>query len=175
MRYVTENYLVKRLECGINTKILLFSHNSLWHYLQQFIGKYENFKIDVFGSRVGYMKIHNEYVLDDCDFIIFDSLDYYDEDELNELKDIALKVSDDTNKRVSIGYSYIVPMEERKNKDISEEIKIISFSDCDEYEETIFRMSESTILDLTELVVITHDELENQKVNRKMYQHVAEK
>ena len=70
---------------------------------------------------------------------------------------------------MSIGYSYVVPIEERKHIDISEGIKFISFSNGEEYEETCFDTELFTIIDLVNLVVKSHDELDKQKVKKNTY------
>lgn len=79
------------------------------------------------------------------------------------MKEIALKISECKNKRVSIGYSYVSPMENRKEKDIFDEIKIVSFKDFIEYEETIDGCLFVTPSDLIDKVLKTHDELEQRK------------
>lgn len=76
---------------------------------------------------------------------------------------MALKISKINNKRVSFGYSYIVPDEKRENKNISIEIKIESVYHS-RYDETTFTMPNLTILDLSELVFTIHDELEKPKI-----------
>lgn len=87
----------------------------MWPYLQCFERKYENFEIDIFGSSTSYMRIRLGYILRDFDFIIFNSPNYFNVGELMKLKDIAFKISKPNKKRVSIGYLYVLPMEERKN------------------------------------------------------------
>lgn len=164
-----ENYLKNRLESGKDTCMLSFSHNACWPYLQQFESRYGNCKIDIFGDGPSYLQMRANYQLNDYDFIIFYSSHYFDDEELNQIKEMAFTISQDKNKRVSIGYSYVIPIEERKHIDISEGIKFISFSNGEEYEETCFDTELFTIIDLVNLVVKSHDELDKQKVKKNTY------
>lgn len=62
-----ETHLLNRLNSGINTKILLFFHNSFWPSLQILEKKYPNLKLDRLGQETSYMNT----ILKNYDFIIF--------------------------------------------------------------------------------------------------------
>lgn len=160
-----ENYLLNQLEKGDrNFKILFMSHNTYWAYLQELDMVYDNCSADVFGRGTAYIRHRENLNSADYDFIFYYSSTFYEDDELEEMKKIAFRIAENKNKRVSIGYSYVIPMEDRKDKDVFKEIKIVSFKDSIEYEETREGFQYFTHSDLIDMVLITHDKLE-QKMN----------
>ena len=76
---------------------------------------------------------------------------------------MAAKISDEKEKRVSIGYSYLVPFEQRIDEEISEEIEIISFKNGDETIEKVQPTEYSTVYDLIEVTLFKADSYENNK------------
>ena len=163
---VDNNYIVHRLRDGKNVKIVFMSHNAYWTQLLKLDDIYENCSVDVFGGGTEYIRTSclSNHVLDDCDFIILYSLDFYSSDELDYMKQIASKISSEKNKRVSIGYSYVIPIEQRTNRNICDEIKLVSIKDGNEYETTNYAPTYfNSPMQLVNMVVKTHDDLEMQK------------
>lgn len=167
MRSLEDNHLIKRLEEGKDTKVMLMAHNAYWCQLEKFKRRYNNFDVYVFGSSTAYARMRKNDIPADCDFIILDGSDLYRDDEFCETKRMAMKMSEDNNKRVSIGYVYFIPSDKRINPNICSEIKIASFKNSDFGEETI-SVSSCDLLTLADMVVKTHNELENQLTLQKL-------
>lgn len=168
MSYLDDNNFIKRLQEGMNTRLILMTHNAYWCQLQKFEKIYNNFKVDVFGSGTAYARMRKEDVPKDCDFIILDGSDFYRDNEYIEIKKMAIKISEENNKRVSIGYVYIIPIDKRLDSNMHSEIKIASFKNGDTVEETI-PISNHNLLILADMIVKTHKTLENQIVLKKDY------
>lgn len=152
------------IEMKNNIKILYLSHSSMWPYLEKLNEENGNLNIDFYKGSSYYIKNRRNYK--DCDLIVFYSSCEYADFELKELKSIASRISDQKEKRVTIGYSYMVPEELRIHESIKEEIKINSFKNGIEHEETTYSFPGFDPLNLTELVLSTHDELENSKTKK---------
>lgn len=114
MKKSTDNYLINKLEDGNNLDIVLLSHNAYWHEIQKLDNHFENCNVVVFGASTSYIKladIQRRNKIENSNLIIFYSSEFYNEKELGELKNIAFRISNDKNKRVSIGYLYCIPVE----------------------------------------------------------------
>lgn len=131
------DYLYDRLDNGIDIKIIFMSHNAYWPELQILSRSYNNCKIDIFGSGPDYISLSRDYILENCDLIIFYSSIFFDKCELDKMKQIAFEISQKKEKCVSVGYSSVIPLEKRKDKNIEDEVKVISIKNSNEYEETI--------------------------------------
>lgn len=167
MEYLEDNHLIKRLEEGKDTKVMLMTHNAYWWQLEKFKRKYNNFEVCVFGSSIAYAKRRKDDIPKDCDFIILDGGDLYRDDEFRETKKMAMKMSEENNKRVSMGYVYFLPIDKRPDSNICSEIKIVSFKNGETDGETI-PISSYDLLTLADRIVKTHNELENQIVLQKL-------
>ncbi len=162
-----KNYLQDELNNGRKIKTLLMSHNAFWTPVIILRDKYENYHVDIHGGNLSYL--NNLSTTDkEYDFIILFSSDYYDDETYLKLKTMAKSISKKENKRVSIGYSYMIPFEQRKKKELSEQIKIISIKNDVETEEAIYPPIPQlfTITELIEMTLISHDTLENQHVKK---------
>lgn len=174
MEKSNDNYLISELKEGKNLDIVLLSHNAYWPEFQILDDHYENCKVTVFGGSTSYIKIANTQgcgQIENSDLIIFYSTGFYNEEELAELKDIAFRVSNDKNKRVSIGYLYFIPVEQRPYKDISEQIKIISFKNNEEIIEVTYPIPYFSPYKLAELTLATADNYDidkTQKLEKKL-------
>lgn len=160
------NNLINRLENNIPTNISLFSHNSVWPYLQVYEDHYKNCTIDVYGESITYIGIQKKKPVE-SDIILFFSSKQFEEDELNRLKELAFSISEDKQKRVSIGYSYIVPKSEREDESIADQVKLVSFKNSIEDEETTWGVNSFHIIDLLDMTLSKHNELENQMIIKK--------
>lgn len=167
MSYLDDNNFIKRLREGINTRVMLMAHNAYWCQLQKFEKIYNNFKVDVFGSGTAYARMRKEDIPKDCDFIILDGSDFYRDDEYIETKKMAIKISEENNKRISIGYVYIIPIDERQDPSVFGEIRIASFKNGDIVEE-IAPISDHDLLTLADMIVKTHKALEDQVILQKI-------
>lgn len=157
-------YLLEQLEKERNLKIMFISHNAYWSDLSKFANRYPNFKINTYGECV-----FNDWKkdLDNYDMLFYYSSGFYNQNDLSDLEEMAFRISNDENKRVSIGYSYMIPENERKVENISEEMKIVSFKDSIQIDETIpiERYNLSPLI-LASALLLTADELDNQKVKK---------
>jgi len=103
--------------------------------------------------------------MENSDLIIWYSSRPYSEREILELKNMAFEISNNKNKRVSIGYSYSIPQEQRIDKDVSEKINIISFYNDNVFEEEI---NSTSSLSAYNLANITLAEIETKLVDALM-------
>lgn len=157
-------YFLEELKNNRDLKVMFISHNSYWADLIKFANKYPHFKLDAYGESGFY---YHEQNLKNYDLFFHYSSGYYNQDDLLYLEEKAFRISNDENKRVSIGYSYMIPMNERKYENISEEMKIVSFKDSIRIEETIpIERYNSSPLILVNQLLLTADELDNQKVKK---------
>ncbi len=142
-----------------NHLIMVMAHNAYWCQLER---RYTNFKVSVFGSGSAYARMREEDIPKDCDFVILDGSETYRNDEFWWIKEMGMRTSADNNKRVSIGYVYFIPRDERPDSSLSCEIKVASFKNGDCYEETV-PISSYDLLTLAGIIVKTHNELGRQK------------
>lgn len=165
-----ESYLKSVLDTGRNLNIISMSHNAYFSQLQILARRYNNIKIDILGGKTSYIKIRENTgypTLDNPDLIILYSSFIEEDEELETLKNMARKASQEQRKRVTVGYAYIVPWEERDNKKSLHKVKVVSISDDEEYTETIPAEQFFQPLNLIDVTLQVHDELSNQyKRNR---------
>ena len=168
MDNIDRDYLINQLESGRTIDCLYMMHNAYQSRFSVLNKRYDNSKFECIGSSVSYLKVRcrTGYVIQNHDFIMLYGDTRYRDYEFNEMKNIAKKISEENNKRVSVGYSYIIPADERKQNGISEEIKFVSFNDGDEYEEILQPSTYHDPIELASLVIQKHDLLENQKVKK---------
>ncbi len=164
MNCLEMSYIRNQLESGREIKVLFMSHNSYWPELQQLSSRYKNCHVEICGDGLLYLKQKKSEEIENCDFILFYSSHFYSENDLNGMKEIAFRISQSQNKRVSIGYSYVIPKSERIDPNTSDKVKLISFKDGIEFEETTDGFPYFSPLDLAEMTVVMHDELEQQKI-----------
>lgn len=165
MDNTANNYLINKLKGGNDLNITVLSHNSYWPGIQKLNNHFENCNVVVFGDSPSYIRCDNiqKYnKVENSDLIIFYSSDFYDEDELDELKNLAFRISNEKNKRVSIGYLYYIPVEEKSQDNVSQ-IEIVSFKNGEESTETMYPTSHFTTYDLVELTLTTTDNYDNDR------------
>ena len=107
----------------------------------------------------------------DSDLIIFSSSDFFNEEYFSELKNIAYGISNEKNKRVSIGYLYHLPKKQRPYESVLDQIEIVSYKNGTEIAEKTYPTPHFTVYDLVELTIATVNEysFENQrKLERKL-------
>lgn len=165
---IENNNFIRRLKSGINTNLMLMAHNAYWSQFIILERKYNNFYVNIFGSGTAYARLRKKDIPKDCDFILLDSSSYFSEDEINEIKKIGQKISEENDKRVTIGYVYFIPEEKRVNPNVCSEIKIISLKNNIVDEETISIETNHNLIFLTGIIVERHTELENQKILKKL-------
>lgn len=165
MNVLDTNYLINELESGKQTKILCMCHNAYWSQLEKINRRYKNCHMDIFGNGVSYIMMRRNFDLDNYDYILFYSNEFFSQNDYDEMKEMAFQISNH-GKRVSIGYSYVIPIEERKDKDVSEEFRVFSFKDGIEREGKGFGFPFFDVIDLADSVVSFHNELEKAKVKR---------
>lgn len=155
------NKLIDYLESGQNLSIVLLSHNAYWSSLQKLERRYPSLKLNIFGKSPHYIKmatIDADRQIDDCDMIVFYSSGYYTEEEMMELKNIALKISEEKGKRVTIGYSYVIPPNSEGNN-----IKIVSINNREEMTEEFYLSFPFGVYHLAELTFTRHNNISLEK------------
>lgn len=162
-----DNDFMKELEKGRNIHICFMSHNAYWGPLWSINQNSRNCQIDTFDESTSDLpvcrKTNNDY-----DLILLFSSSFYREDELSHLKKMANEISKMQNKRVTVGYSHVIPMEKRVHLGVSGEIKIISVKEDNVYQETIPTMDNYfTQIDFLNRMEAKHDELESIQVKKK--------
>lgn len=160
-----ENYIINELEKGRNLKILFISHNAYLFNLQE-LGKFENCKVEVSGCYA--FRTWSKKNIEDADLIFYYSSDYFNMADLEYLEGKISKISEREKKRVSLGYSYMIPVGERIAKNLNEKMKIISYNNGVR-DEIITDVDDAykAPLNLTEIILKFADELDNQKINKK--------
>ena len=163
MKGFEDSYFINRLEEGKYISLMLMAHNAYWCQLERFQKPFSNFKLSIFGSGTSYARMRKNDIPKDADFILLDTGDFYNEYEYFFAKDLANNISNKKNKRVTFGYLYVIPAEERIDKSISCEFKITSIKNEEIDEEKISVASHNGLLELVDMIVKTHNDLENQK------------
>ena len=163
MKGFEDSYFINRLEEGKYTSLMLMAHNAYWCQLERFQKLFSNFKLSIFGSGTSYARMRKNDIPKDADFILLDTGDFYSEYEYFFAKDLAKNISNKKNKRVTFGYLYVIPEEDRIDKGMSCEFKITSIKNNDIDEENISIASHGGLLELADMIVKTHECLENQK------------
>lgn len=169
-----DNYLVSKLEEGRNLCIVLLSHNAYWPQIQKLGNHFENCNVVVFGDSTSYLELatfEKRKQIENGDLFVFYSSDLYDEEELLELKDMVSKISTSKNKRVSIGYSFFIPTEQRAHGSQLGQIKIISFKNGEEACEETAPTPSFSAYDLVELTLAAADKydiVKQQRLEKKL-------
>lgn len=161
-----DDHLISTLKEGRNLNISLLSHNAYWPEIQKLNNHFKNCNVMVFGGSTTYIKLANEKrhnEIKNSDLFILYSSEFYNEEELAELKDIAFTIANDKEKRVSIGYLYQIPVEQRPHQSISEQIKIVSFKNDEEIIEETYPTPYFTPYDLINLTLTTTDNYDTDK------------
>jgi len=165
-----ESYLKSVLDTKRNLNVISMSQDAYFYQVQMLAHRYDNIKIDIFGGKTSYIKNRENMghpTLDNPDLIILYSSFIEEDKELETLKDMARKISQEQGKRVTVGYAYIVPWEEREYKKSLHEVKVVSVSGEEEHVETIPTEQYFQPLNLFDVTLQIHDELNNQyKRNR---------
>lgn len=163
MKKNEDPYLINELKSGRTINIALLSHNAYWPKIKKLDNHFENCNVAVTGGSTAYIddKTLNEF--ENSDLIIFHSSKYYDEEELKDLENIAIEISRNKSKRVTIGYSYFTSVEQLTNEYLSEQVKIVSFKDEKEIIEEATLENSITAYELIELTLLTADNFEDSK------------
>lgn len=159
-----ENYLINELENERKLNIMFISHNAYWYNLQQLEKKYENCQVDISGCCA--FKSWNKDKGENSDLIFYYSDGYFDENDLEYLEQKISRISQNENKRVSLGYSYLIPYGERIDENISEKMIIVSY--CDNIRDEIIVDIDSLLppLSIAGVILKTSDDLNKQKIKR---------
>lgn len=167
LKTIENNHFIERLENGISTSLMLVAHNAYWSQFKMLERRYGNFHVYIFGSGTSTRR-RKEDIPKDCDFILLNGPDYFFEEEMDEIKKIGQKISEENNKRVTIGYVYSISREERVDSNVYREIKIISLKNNVEDEETISIEENYNLIFIAGMIAGKHTELENQKVLKRL-------
>ena len=167
---LTDTCLTKELENGRNLNIILLSHNAFWSGVRKLETRFANCHVTVFGGSttcIGLSTPEKQSNIEDCDLIIFYSSSYYNEEEIQKLESMAFDASMKNNKRVSIGYQYLINKEDSPYMAMIEKIQIISFKEGREIIEDTYPIPYSNIKDLIELTLKTSDNYDEEQLNLK--------
>ena len=151
-------------------KMLYLSHDAYWYYLANIEESYD-IKGDFFNCPGEFApkraQFHNEY-----DYMLFFSTEFRNECDIDSLVAQAKIISKmNNNKRVTIGYSYILPEYQRLSQDIFCEVELVSVKGNKVVGDIVrdypvkpnFKPT-----DLMEMMVNRHKDLESQKVLKKV-------
>ncbi|MDE5587008.1 MAG: hypothetical protein K2I72_01395 [Bacilli bacterium] len=158
------SHIINELKSGRKINVIFMSHNSYWPELKELEGQYENCHVVLCEDGLFYLKGKKTEDIENCDLVLFYSSHFYSEKNLNGIKEIVSRISQSQNKRVSFGYSYVIPKYERVDPFTSNEVQLVSFKDGIEYDETAYGFPYFDALNLAEMTLVTHDELEKQKI-----------
>jgi len=105
------NYYESVLDKGIKLNSCVMVHNAYWSYFRKLDSHYSEVAIHTFGGDKFYFDsaVRNypeTYRYENYDLFLLSSNDYFAENSLEELKQLAMKMSE--NKRITIGYDYPV-------------------------------------------------------------------
>lgn len=162
------NYLTDELSNGRKIKIMLMSHNSYWYFLLKLDKEFENCFVEVFADGTIFLKNRRYNILNDCDLILFFSSKEYSSYEFETMKKIAQRISEEKERRVTIGYSYILPIEQRKEIKYSSEIKISSYKNDTESEEIVNNICITDPETLAGITLEKHDDFEKTQTFKKI-------
>lgn len=152
-------------------KALYISHRAYWYYLSTLEKKYDGLEIDYIEYTISDTTTTTELKnFNDYDYIIYFSTNYVEDNIRRLLTSLATKTSSKKDKRVTVGYSYILPENKRINQDIFCEVELISVKNNLKTNRIIKEdpvKPKFNPLDLTKMVINEHNELENQKVKKR--------
>lgn len=151
------NYLIEQIENGRELNVVVMTHNSRWEYLKMLQRRHCNFKVEICGSHTNHLLRRKDFDVDSCDLIVLDTSSYFDNDEWQLIQNIAFRASEEKSKRVTVGYSYMIPMEERQNIKFSRKINISTFFDSSVVETSFDEQASLPITDLLAIVLGKHD------------------
>lgn len=111
MNEVNKKYYESLLQQGIKLNSCVMVHNAYWSYFTGLNSHYRDVNIHTFGGELFYLhskvrKYPNEYSYTMYDMFLLASNSYFDNYSLEELEQLAEKMSE--NKRITLGYSYPV-------------------------------------------------------------------
>ena len=151
MNFIEEPcYVMDELEKGERSlKMLFYSHNAYWGYVRRLDREFNNCSVDIFGRT--NIRDAVDIEIADYDLLLYYSSSSYEEREFNEMKTIALQISANKKKRVTIGHAYVIPREDK-------EIRILSCKDGVESEK--IQRGEPSVSDLINIALKFHDKLE---------------
>ncbi len=163
------DYFINYLNEGNSIKTCFMVHNAYWPSLEKLNNHFNNCQIDTFGSSPAYLNSIKSDADSDYDLLILSSNGSYSDYDIQRLKNMAKEISKKKDKRVTIGYKYFIPKEDRENKTHTEELEIISFkSGNNDYKETILIMNKPfSIIDFLNYTTAKHNEMATNKILRK--------
>ena len=151
-------------------KLLYISHYAYWYYLAQVEEKYKDCKGDYFADETTNIQKKATRYYDDYDYILYFSANYKKQSEIDKLITLAESIAKEKGKRVTIGYSYVIPTDQRINENIFCSVELISVKE-DKIDRELLKGEQLkpkfNPMDLMEFVNHKHEELEHQKQKKK--------
>ena len=168
MKKTTDDCLINKLKEGNNLNITLLSNSEYWSEVQNLAEHFANCNVLTFDPYSYFINLSDSQKVQqigDSDLIIFSSSDFFNENYFSELKNIAYGISNEKNKRVSIGYLYHLPKKQRPYESVLDQIEIVSYKNGTEITEKTYPTPHFTVYDLVELTMATVNEYsyENQR------------
>ena len=101
--------------------------------------------------------LEKDKLKDNVDLIVLYSSELYAEKELYDLKKLASDIAQNKDKRVSLGYSFIIPKDYVSQANVPFGIKVISYTKYTEIEEDMNGTKDFSENDLLKLASATHE------------------
>lgn len=149
MEKINENYLLDNLKKGRKLNVVLASHNAHWVELQIIHNHFKDFNLKVMFDRPLDIEYDGQKV-EDCDIIVCFTSKYYDEKVFEKIKELGIRISNQNDKRVTIGYSTL-PKENENS------VHILSIKDSKIVKEDVAKLPRFTSTVLTNIVLCMHD------------------
>lgn len=148
-----------------HNKICFMAHNAHWPYVE-IEGRNLGYEVETFGSSTSYLKRGGKKN-STYDIILLSNSNPYKQSELDSITKMAKKISDKSQKEVTIGYCYGIPMEKRENE-CSQEVIIKSINKEEENTMIISTNSDFSEIDLLYLAVEKHNGKENEHLGKNL-------
>lgn len=103
---------LKNIPKGI--RVCIMAHNSNWSEIEKHRVACQC-TFDIFGSSISYFQLFKKSKKIDYDLILLYGNDFFDDEVLKEIKEIATNISSSEEKLVVYGYSSFIPVNERVN------------------------------------------------------------
>lgn len=168
MELKQENYLIDYLKRGSKLNISLFADQAYFSKLSFIKCQYDNLKWQFFNESDNCLAIAKYDVfkkITDCDLIIYYSSKFYNSELLKGLIDIAMQVSKNNVKHITIGYAYL-----DEDNVLNHHIEVLNYYNGGELSKGIMPLNfQSNILYLIEQALIDYETYkEDNLIKRKI-------
>lgn len=158
MTYDFNNSLIKRLEEGKTTKIIIITDSA---YQENINKKNYNILVEILPEESIYTKLNNK-IPSDTDLIILCTEKTFNLNKLATLKYLISQISKNSGKRVSLCYSFLTYKDTPRELIVASVAKIVSVKDDTMYEDSL--LLGKLVTDpfyLADITAKLHDDLED--------------